>query len=290
MPMHRLDAGVARGLVHRSDAVHVAVVGDADRGLAVGGRRGHDLADPRRTVEHRVLGVEMQMDERLRHGHLVRLTTGLAARRSLSTAAWGQALWMSYITVIRRPDACASAPDRQQAAACGERAAPHLVGGERAVARAQLRLVGQRGVDERHGVRAASTTSPMRPRDRPRRARARAALFEQLAADHTHARSPTSSRAAADELARRALRARRGSGTGRRPPSCRRAARASPISIHDVAFEMHLAVVGRDEQRGVRRAARRAGRADELRRSPRARARYTRSCSPNSCATVSTPG
>ena len=46
-----------------SDAVHVAVVGDADRGLAVGRGRGHDLADPRRTVEHRVLGVQMQMDE-----------------------------------------------------------------------------------------------------------------------------------------------------------------------------------------------------------------------------------
>ena len=57
--------GLARRLVEREDAVHVAVVGDADRGLAVGRGRRDDLADPRRTVEHRVLGVEVQMDERI---------------------------------------------------------------------------------------------------------------------------------------------------------------------------------------------------------------------------------
>ena len=30
-------------------------------------RRGDDVADPRRTVEHRVLGVQVQVDERIRH-------------------------------------------------------------------------------------------------------------------------------------------------------------------------------------------------------------------------------
>ena len=55
----------ARRGVHRERAVHVAVVGDADRGLAVGGDRGDDVADPRRTVEHRVLGVQVQVNERI---------------------------------------------------------------------------------------------------------------------------------------------------------------------------------------------------------------------------------
>ena len=62
---HRLDARVARRLYIGSDAVHVAVVGDADRGLTVGRDGRDDLADPRRTVEHRVLGVEVQVDERI---------------------------------------------------------------------------------------------------------------------------------------------------------------------------------------------------------------------------------
>ena len=62
---HGLHVGLARRGVHRQRAVHVAVVGDADRGLAVGGDRGHDVADPRCTVEHRVLGVQVQMDERI---------------------------------------------------------------------------------------------------------------------------------------------------------------------------------------------------------------------------------
>ena len=60
-----LDARVARRFVERQDAVHVPVVGDADRRLTIGRRRGNDLADPRCTVEHRVLGVEVQMDERI---------------------------------------------------------------------------------------------------------------------------------------------------------------------------------------------------------------------------------
>ena len=63
----RRDPDVARGLVHVEDAVHVAVVGDADRRLPVGGRGRHDVADPRGTIEHRVLGVHVKMDERLTH-------------------------------------------------------------------------------------------------------------------------------------------------------------------------------------------------------------------------------
>ena len=67
VPMIGMMPGVARGLVHVEDAVHVPVVGDADRRLAVRPRRRDDVADPRRTVEHRVLGVHVEMDERLTH-------------------------------------------------------------------------------------------------------------------------------------------------------------------------------------------------------------------------------
>ena len=61
----RREVGVARGAVEVEDAVHVPVVGDADRGLAVGGGGGHDVGDPGRAVEHRELGVQVEMDERL---------------------------------------------------------------------------------------------------------------------------------------------------------------------------------------------------------------------------------
>ena len=61
------DADVARGAVQVEDAVHVAVVGDPDRRLPVLGRRGHDVTDARRTIEHRVLGVHVEMDERSSH-------------------------------------------------------------------------------------------------------------------------------------------------------------------------------------------------------------------------------
>ena len=63
----RLDPVVLTRLVEVEDAVHVAVVGDAHRRLAVGHRRGHDVADPGRSVEHRELGVLMQVDEGVRH-------------------------------------------------------------------------------------------------------------------------------------------------------------------------------------------------------------------------------
>jgi hypothetical protein len=41
----------------------VAVIGDTDCWLPVGGRCGHHIGHPRRSVEHRELGVEMQMGE-----------------------------------------------------------------------------------------------------------------------------------------------------------------------------------------------------------------------------------
>ena len=63
----RRETGVARGAVEVDDAVHVPVVGDADRGLTVGCGGGHDVLDACRAVEHRVLGVEMEMHERLAH-------------------------------------------------------------------------------------------------------------------------------------------------------------------------------------------------------------------------------
>ena len=51
------DALRPAGLVEVEDPVHVAVVGDRQRRLAVGGGGGHDLGDAGRAVEHRELGV-----------------------------------------------------------------------------------------------------------------------------------------------------------------------------------------------------------------------------------------
>ena len=64
---HGRDPGLAGGPVEVEDAVHVAVVGDADGGLAVGHGRGHDLVDPGGPVEHRELGVDVEMGEALPH-------------------------------------------------------------------------------------------------------------------------------------------------------------------------------------------------------------------------------
>ena len=65
-----VDARRPAGRVEVQDAVHVAVVGDADRRLAVPGRLGHDVADPGGAVEHRVLGVHVQVGERVAHDSL----------------------------------------------------------------------------------------------------------------------------------------------------------------------------------------------------------------------------
>ncbi len=58
----------ARRSVEVEDAVHVAVVGDADRGLAVGFGGGNDVGDPGGAVQHRELGVQMQVHERAPQG------------------------------------------------------------------------------------------------------------------------------------------------------------------------------------------------------------------------------
>ena len=62
----RCETRFARGAVEVDDAVHVPVIGDADCRLAVGCRGGHHVLHTGRAVEHRVLGVQMEMDERLR--------------------------------------------------------------------------------------------------------------------------------------------------------------------------------------------------------------------------------
>ena len=59
---------VARRPVEVQDAVHVAVVGDADRGLAVGFGSGDDVRDPSGPVEHGELRVQMQVHERVPQG------------------------------------------------------------------------------------------------------------------------------------------------------------------------------------------------------------------------------
>ena len=58
---------LAAGLVKVDDAVEVAVIGDAYCGLTIrfGGK--HHLLNACGSVEHRVLGVVMQVDEALSH-------------------------------------------------------------------------------------------------------------------------------------------------------------------------------------------------------------------------------
>ena len=59
----RIDAVGVAGLVEVKDAVHVAVVGDPERRLAILCSRRDQVPDPRRAVEHRVLGVGVEMGE-----------------------------------------------------------------------------------------------------------------------------------------------------------------------------------------------------------------------------------
>jgi hypothetical protein len=59
---------VERRPVEVEDAVHVPVVGDPDRGLTVGFGGGDDVRDPGGAVQHRELGVQMQVHERAPQG------------------------------------------------------------------------------------------------------------------------------------------------------------------------------------------------------------------------------
>ena len=159
-------------------------------------------------------------------------------------------------------------------AAAGEERDEHLVGRERAVPRDAGALLGQRRVDERdrlarreHDVAdPAPGTVPVAPRAEP-------AVVEQLRA------RPRPTRGADVRVARRreqlggrALRARRGSGSDRRRRS--RAISSSSASGLDprLGLEVHLTVIGGDEQRGVRRQ-RVEQRRRRARRRPRARPR-----------------
>ena len=59
----RLDPLLAALLVELQRPVHVAVVGDAERRLPVGDRLGDQLVEPGRPVEHRELGVDVEVGE-----------------------------------------------------------------------------------------------------------------------------------------------------------------------------------------------------------------------------------
>ena len=69
-----LHAAGAAGLVERHDPVEVPVVGYPERRLAVGRGGRHERFDPRGAVEHRVLGVGVQVNEAVRHSPLPRLS------------------------------------------------------------------------------------------------------------------------------------------------------------------------------------------------------------------------
>ena len=64
----RLDALLVALLVEVQRAVHVAVIGHPDRRHAVLHRLGDHLVEPRRPVEHRELGVDVEVGEGVGHG------------------------------------------------------------------------------------------------------------------------------------------------------------------------------------------------------------------------------
>ena len=103
---NRLDPTVAAGPVEVQDPVHVPVVGDPERRLAVGHRSVHQLADPGCPVQHRELGMDVEVGET--GSHRVAPLTGKcraespARRPILRTAAPGVA---SRPTAAGRPSA-----------------------------------------------------------------------------------------------------------------------------------------------------------------------------------------
>ena len=62
-PDDGVDPGRATGLVEVEDPVHVAVVSDSERRLAICSRRSHKILDSRCSVQHRVLSVRVEMRE-----------------------------------------------------------------------------------------------------------------------------------------------------------------------------------------------------------------------------------
>ncbi len=65
---HRLDALLVALLVELEGTVHIAVVGNTQGRLAVLHRLGHEFVEPGRTIEHRELGVDVKVGERVAHG------------------------------------------------------------------------------------------------------------------------------------------------------------------------------------------------------------------------------
>ena len=242
----RHDAGLARGLVHRQDAVHVAVVGDADRGLPVGGGRGHDVADPRRAVEHRVLGVQVQMDERSSPCDLQRCS-------GAGASAWRSAR-VPRITSMdrsrrRRPDADV----RRSAAAPASSGTSISAAVSEPWAPTSRRSPGMAGSTNPTGA-CGQERDVAEPPQVQRRDRARARASRRRRAPR--ASSPTRggrTRRAPRPRARRRRRARRTSQRNRPSPLHPRTRSPSGREVVPVVADVHLAVVGGDEQRGLGR-------------------------------------
>src|SRR5690606_13331556 len=91
-----LDALLAALLVEVEDAVHVVVIGDADRRLTVGHRRPNDLADSGRAIEHRVLGVHVEVGVAASTRHPA-VSLLLCVRPPLTTGC-PHGLWVSLWT------------------------------------------------------------------------------------------------------------------------------------------------------------------------------------------------
>jgi len=77
----RLDPLLVALAVEVERAVHVAVIGDADRRLAVPDGLGDEFVEPRRAVEHREFGVDMEVGEGIGHGLLTRRMVGWKPRK-----------------------------------------------------------------------------------------------------------------------------------------------------------------------------------------------------------------
>ena len=111
-----LDPGVGRGLVELVGAEEIAVVGDRHRLLALVHRLGDQLVDLRGTVQQRVVGVDVEMDEvigtRRSHAH----QRSRAGRRASAQAGVGE---VTPARPARRESA--GAPRRSRALRSGVR-------------------------------------------------------------------------------------------------------------------------------------------------------------------------
>ena len=237
---------------------------------------GDDVADPRRAVEHRVLGVQVEVDERLAaHAVPVPSHAGCLRPQRLSTAPVDRPV--ENHTACNSPTlahACGRRRARPRAATSGTSISAAV---SEPCAPMQLRLVGRSGrrtptavARREHDVADAAGTSP------GTRVGTEPALVEQLLARGT----PTRRRRAScsrrrEQLGRGARAARAGSGTGRRPRTSSTSASSAPSATPAVGPDLHLAVVGGDQQRDVV-GQRVEQRADERVGRPRARPGRTR--------------